>query len=142
MTEFFPGSRTPIPDFPPEPSAATAPFDLELAVGKPVDFVIEHRKNMPVYSIGQLAVMLNRKPGTIRMWERQEIIPVALWSKVVTAKGDEIDPIRGYRRYYSAKQLIRMRQIAADCGVLEDTSRSIRKTSFIRLVRELWAEDE
>lgn len=66
------------------------------------------------FSVGQLAAVLNRRPGTIRMWESEGIIPVSGWTK----PGKDRDP-RGTRRLWTRAQVEGIWRIAKEEGVLE-----------------------
>ena len=66
------------------------------------------------YTIGQLAVALNRSPVTIRKWERLGIIPVAAFRAPAEVKAKA-------RRLYSRAQLEIMVGIAWDEGLMRFT---------------------
>ena len=62
-------------------------------------------------TIGELARMLNRKPGTIRAWEAAGVIPS---SGYVTASQDP----HGRRRVYTRAQADGIARIAQEEGIL------------------------
>ena len=88
------------------------------------------------WGIGVLAAVLNRQPVTIRAWEKDGIIPRPTFSK----PGRDRDP-RGRRRLYTERQILGIRQIALEEGVLEPGPRiNILKTQFKERVTALFEE--
>jgi hypothetical protein len=83
------------------------------------------------YTVGQLAEALNRRPVTIRKWEREGIIPRSLFS------APSKDP-RGRRRLYTRAQIQGMVDIAREEGILHDPSKHITKTLFTLRVTDLF----
>lgn len=116
MTEFFPGSRVPLTGVPGIPSEYAIPDEF----GK--DFEIAG-KSMRLYSIGELAVILKRRPVTIRKWERLATIPKATFVK------PGVDA-RGRRRLYSREQVEAMLRIAMEEKILDVQTMQISKTQF------------
>lgn len=84
------------------------------------------------FTLGMLAKALNRKPGTIRKWERERIIP-----RATIVKGSS-DP-RGVRRLYTRAQIEGLIEIAKEEGIFDPQSkRSITNTQFTTKAVELW----
>lgn len=83
------------------------------------------------FTIGQLAMALNRKPVTIRVWERDGVIPKAMFR--MPSKD-----ARGKHRLYTRKQVEGMIQIAREEGMLYDLSKKISTTNFSARVIELF----
>lgn len=116
MTEYFPGSRQVItPPAGPPPETQVPPGKQYTIGGKPVE----------LYTIGQVAEVLNRKPVTIRKWEREGVIPSATFVKP-GANGD----VRGRRRLYSRAQVEALLRIAMEEKILNDLHKQITKTEF------------
>lgn len=84
------------------------------------------------FTLGMLAQALNRKPGTIRKWEREYIIP-----KATLIKGSN-DP-RGVRRLYTRAQVEGLIQIAKEVGIFNPAAKkSVRDTEFTQKAVELF----
>lgn len=81
-------------------------------------------REVELFSIGQLATALNRKPATIRKWEQDGTIPKATFTK------PGADHKHGRRRLYSRAQIEALVRIAQEEGILTHTSRQITKTQF------------
>src|SRR5581483_6670784 len=81
--------------------------------------------------IGELALALGRRPGTIRAWERRRILPPAPFS---SPSGD----YRGRRRMYSPQHIEGTRRIAAETGVLHGKPVDISRTNFPARMRGLY----
>ena len=113
---YFPGSRQPITP----PGGLRDP--LAGLVGK--KFTIGGRE-IELFGISELADALNRKPVTIRKWEREGHIPNATYTK----PGINKDP-RGRRRLYSRAQIEALVKIAQEEGILHDLHKQISKTNF------------
>lgn len=88
-------------------------------------------KEVELFTISQLASVLNRKPGTIRRWELEKVIPKATYVK----PGADQDP-RGRRRLYSREQVLAVHQAAGEEGILTDMHKQVSKTEFSHKV---WA---
>ena len=117
MTDgYFPGSRQPI--IPP----AGPPDLLRGVTGK--TFSIGGRQT-ELFTITQLAQVLNRKPVTIRKWEQQGYIPKATFVK----PGANQDP-RGRRRLYSRAQVEALVRVAQEEGILGDLHKQVSRTQF------------
>jgi hypothetical protein len=92
-------------------------------------------KDVEFFSIGQLALALNRRPVTIRKWESEGIIPRSTF----TAPSD--DP-RGKRRLYTRKQVEGIVKIAREEGILYDHSKHIKQTNFTARVIDLFKNNK
>ena len=124
--EFFPESRQPIA--PP----AGVPESLQLPAGKV--FTIGGRE-VELFTIGQVARILNREPVTLRKWERLGTIPKATFVK----PGANKDP-RGRRRLYSRPQAEALLRIAMEEKILYNPNVQISKTQFTPKVFKAFKE--
>jgi len=86
------------------------------------------------YKIGALARSLNRSVVTIRKWQDKGIIPKPNFAIPTKALGGKI-------RLYSRPQVLGLREIAEEEGILIDTTKAITHTRFeeraFNLFREL-----
>lgn len=104
MAEYYPGSKQPVKRY--GIDALIPPADEEFELNYP-DF-----KGTGYYTIGALCLALNRLPVTIRKWEKDGVIPKPTYIR------SSADP-RGKRRLYTKDQIMGMRKIAEDEGLLE-----------------------
>jgi hypothetical protein len=74
---------------------------------------------------------MNRKPITIRQWERSGVIPRSVYQ--VPGANEH-----GRRRLYTRAQIAGMITIADEEGILRNDRREIDKTNFIERVKKLW----
>ena len=92
------------------------------------------------FTVGHLALAMNRKPLTIRQWERKGIIPKSTYQRA-GANGSQ----HGRRRLYTRAQIEGMIKIAGEEGLLSNDRREIASTDFkprvLTLFRQLAAED-
>jgi hypothetical protein len=113
---YFPGSRQPI-------TPISGPKDvLEGRTGKV--FTIGGRA-VELFTISDVAELLNRRPVTIRKWEEKGFIPKATYAK----PGANKDP-RGRRRLYSREQVIALVTLADAEGILHNPHAQISQTNF------------
>ena len=77
------------------------------------------------YPISALAAALNRAQSTIREWERDRIIPPAL---ILNR-----DSRNGRRRLYTGAQIKGLRQLADECGVLDNMRAPVKDSEFSQL---------
>lgn len=83
------------------------------------------------FGIGDLARVLNRRPVTIRGWEKEGVLPPPAFSK----PGRDKD-LRGRRRLYTRHQIHAVWQVAKEEGILYPGPRiNIAKTRFTERVR-------
>lgn len=82
------------------------------------------------YTIGALAAALNRSTVTIREWHRLRVIPNAYITNA--------DSRNGRRRLYTEQMILQLRQLAADCEVLDNPRAPIIGSEFSRLSFVLW----
>jgi hypothetical protein len=125
--EFYPGSKKPIR--PPEPPDGEEPWRRR---GKPVSM---SGRQVRLYTIGSLAEALERKPITIRGWERDGIIPRSTFVK----RG--VDGKHGRRRMYSEAQIDGIVKIAHDMGLVPNYGagrRDVNMSEFSARVLELF----
>lgn len=128
--EFYPGSheRRQVNHVPDE--VAEAP---ELGDGK---ILIVAGYEVEFFEIGALASALNRKTGTIRMWENERILPPSGWVK----PGKDRD-VRGRRRLWTRPQIEGVWRIAKDEGVLDPGPHvKVTSTQFTARVAALFEE--
>lgn len=98
----------------------------------PEPVVVVH-KPKGTYMIGDLAKMLGRKAGTLRMWIDRGYIPEAThWS----AGSD-----KARKRLYTHEQAMGLLSICSDLGMIENKRTAITSV-FIERVRQLWDECE
>lgn len=88
-----------------------------------------------MFNISELAEALNRKPVTIRKWEREKVIPKATYVK----PGANGDP-RGRRRLWSRPQVEALVEIAESEGILYNLKANISKTNFKRRAYEAFRQ--
>jgi hypothetical protein len=144
VDEFYPGSKMR------RDAPRPGPDDSGLDLGIPYDRGIPDDPEMELYTIGVLALALNRDSRTIRTWERLGRIPLAQWNNFVhdagcaSDKGGDCDcppmDVRAHRRLYTRTQIEGMVSIAAEEGILENTARHITKTKFTERVLQQWRE--
>ena len=77
------------------------------------------------YPISALAAALNRAPGTIRELERLRIIPPAF---ILNR-----DSTNGRRRLYTGQQILGLRQLAEECGALDNLRYPMKGSEFSQL---------
>lgn len=125
----YPGSNkkiTPLPK--PQKSLQD---DKEAWDYQPRQFVVAGQLR-DFYLIGHLAKALNRRPVTLRKWERDGTIPK---SKYVAPSDDP----RGRRRLYTREQVEGIIKIAKEERILDNLNAPITKTRFTERVRELFS---
>jgi hypothetical protein len=83
------------------------------------------------FTVGHLAAAMNRKPITIRQWERSGVIPRSVYQ--VPGANEH-----GRRRLYTRAQIAGMITIADEEGILRNDRREIDKTNFIERITNLW----
>jgi hypothetical protein len=106
----------------PEPEAWDKPRVYTVA-GKDVEF----------FTVGQLAMALNRQPVTIRKWEEHGVIPSAVFR--IPSKSPN-----GKHRLYTRAQVEGIIRIAKEEGILYSHQKPIGKTRFTERVIELFAK--
>jgi hypothetical protein len=114
--DYFPGSQQPITPLASERDLIEGISGKQFTIGgRPVE----------LFTISQLAEVLNRKPVTIRKWEEKGFIPKATFTK----PGVGGDP-RGRRRLYSRQQVKAIVEIAESEGILHNPHAQISQTNF------------
>lgn len=97
-------------------------------------------KDTEFFTVGHLAIAMNRKPLTIRQWERKGIIPKSTYQRA-GRNGNQ----HGRRRLYTRPQIEGMIQIAGEEGLLTNDRREIASTNFkprvLALFRRLATDD-
>jgi hypothetical protein len=137
VTEFYPGSKTPVGVLSTPPGA--------LPIDEWLDQLAEEQRPPLVYSLdgkdvqfferGALAMVLGRKPGTLRLWEQQGRLPEPQFRKERAA--DKHDR-QGIRYLWTRDQVRGIYQIALDEGLLSGESVFITRTRFTERVVELF----
>lgn len=130
--EFYPGSKTPILRHPNRAERdnyvppANEAWDQDSATRRTQAIRGEERE---FFTLGALAVALNRRPVTLRTWERNKVIPGPLFVK----KGEDA---RGRRRLYSREQIEGLIKIAEEEGILFPDAKGfykpIKNTEFTK----------
>lgn len=82
---------------------------------------------MEFFDIGALALALNRRPATIRAWEAEGIIPKAQYIK---GKGT------GKRRLYTRAQILGMRTIAEEEGLLQPLPSPNHRQEYFKPIKD------
>ncbi|MFD9947225.1 MerR family transcriptional regulator [Nonomuraea sp. NPDC059023] len=124
------GSETPIPASWQRPAELDDPLE-----GKKPRVYKVRGIDTDFFTVGQLADVLGRKAVTIRKWEREGILPHPQYR--FTGKDT-----RGSRRLYTRAQVLEIRQIAQDEGILEPHSRPIKHTRFTERVLAMFREHQ
>lgn len=128
--EFYPGSTrvrhvNRVPDAPSKDPTAWDANPKEFKVGGVLG---------EYFGVGALALALERRPGTIRKWEREGVIPKA------TFRAPSADP-RGARRLYSRAQVEGIIRIAHDEGLMNPNLQiTLAKSGFTARVKALFEE--
>lgn len=126
LPEFYPGSRKPLVRHPNRHHDAEERPDPDRWDAKPQVHKIAGEAT-ELFTVGQLAQALGRRPVTIRTWERNKTLPNA----TVQLPGRNQD-VRGRRRLYTRAQIEGLVKIAQEEGLLNGDRRSIRATDFTR----------
>lgn len=130
--EFYPGTSKPITARAPQASE-DAEEDL---FAKPRTGYQVNGQPFPCYAIGVLAKALGRQVVTIRLWEREGLLPRTTFSSSRIQGG-------GKARLYTREQIEGVVRIAKEEGVYERSSRiSIRDTDFTERVKALFLDIE
>lgn len=128
--DYYPGSSKKI-SRPQAESAESAPEASNDWSSNPRTYVVDGNE-YEFFSIGDLAAALDRRPGTIRLWERQGYIPEGIRSPSVH---------EGKRqRIYTRPQIEGIVRIAAEVGILGEARPRIEKTRFRELVLDLFLD--
>lgn len=139
MTEFYPGSKQKKKEYGPKyKSPATQPEPEEIPGRGGKEFLVNGQR-VKLYPVGALASFLNRKPGTMRKWENEGIIPNATY--VLPS-----DSVNGQRRLYTEEQIRGLRRIAEEEGILEPSAggkwSAVETTQFRSRALQLFKELE
>lgn len=133
MVEFYPGSKMEVKTYDEgleqEPQNDEADFIKALFE---TDF-----KGTGFFTVGTLAKALQREPVTIRKWETDGVIPKPTLVKTSYDK-------RGRRRLYTKAQILGLRQLAQEEGILKPTGngkyKAITATNFKARALQLFKE--
>lgn len=135
---YYPGSKQKQKNYGPdyEPPRSAADDDPNLG---PSVFYGVHGKTVEFFKVGSLAAVLHRKPVTIRKWETEGIIPKTPY----VAPSEDT---RGRRRLYTREQIIGLRNIAAEEGILFPSAggswKPVLQTDFKAKAEKLFKELE
>lgn len=119
IRDFLPGADA----GPPADTQEQDRTDFDELLGRPV--ITGGDAATSFYPIGRLAAALNRSAGTLRDWERAGIIPEGY-----VINGDSRN---GRRRVYTGQQIRGLRQLALECGILDDLRAVVKGSEFSRL---------
>lgn len=134
--EFYPGSKRKIDhsEDADDPKVITDGWDAKPRMYK------RNGVDTEFFTVGHLAVAMNRKPLTIRQWERKGIIPKSTYQRA-GRNGSQ----HGRRRLYTRAQVEGMIKIASEEGLLTNDRREIASTNFkarvLTLFKQLAAKD-
>ena len=132
VKEYYPGSRKPI-DRLPTPTSQNHGGYYGVDPGwdnKPREYTMNGVKQ-DFFTIGQLALALGRRPVTMRLWEREGIIPKATYQV-------SSETANGRRRLYSRAQIEGLVVIAIEEGIIISHQRPISATNFTARAVELF----
>lgn len=130
INRLFPGSISKRKDFqsPANPARPIEnPFDFET----PRKYLISGELT-EFFTIGQIARVLGRKPGTLRKWERMGILPQAKY----LAPNPNKDA-RAKRRLYTRAQAEGIYRIAVEEGIVGST-KPVGSTNFAERAEKLF----
>ena len=125
--EFYPGTSKPVTTRKPR---TKTPEDDDGLFARPRKGYQYAGQPFPCYAIGILALALNRQPVTIRLWEREGLLPRTAFTSSKTQGA-------GKARLYTREQIEGIVRIAKEEGVY-DGSASIRDTNFTQRVKDLF----
>jgi len=134
-TEFYPGSSHPIVRHPNHPSVDSHTHNI----GIDSEWDRHPRKyqvngvEIEFFTIGHLALALGRRPVTLRLWEREGIIPKATYQINSESKN-------GRRRLYTREQVEGLVKLAVEEGILISHQRAIGGTQFTARSIELFKQ--
>lgn len=104
----------------PEPSPEYGEADVLL--GTPV--LLSHQGEVrEFFPIGSLAAALNRSVVTIRKWEKKGLLPKPRFGMPTAALGGRV-------RLYTRDQIVALRDIALEEGLLDDLTKPVTRTEF------------
>lgn len=136
MTEYYPGSKTPKRSYSENYKPPSQEPEEDVTLGRSRTFLV-YGEPKEFYGMGDLARALERKPGTIRKWESEGVIPNATF---VLPSSDQ----RGQRRLYTEEQIVGLRKIAQEEGLLDTTTggryTAIEQTNFRQRALALFKE--
>jgi hypothetical protein len=137
VTEFYPGSKTPVValDAPPEPLPVDEWLDQLAADQRPPLVYSLDCKDVQFFERGALAAVLQRKPGTLRLWEQKGILPEPQFRKDRPANKHDR---QGIRYLWTRDQVRGIYQIALEEGLLSGEPVFITRTRFTERVVELF----
>lgn len=139
MTGKYPGSKMQVKTFETPSQPRKQEVFEDFILGKPETFLVGGQPQ-EFYKLGSLAEALQRKQVTIRKWEADGVIPNPTF--ILPSKSKDV---RGQRRLYTKEQIMGLRTIADEEGLLETTSggqyKKIEQTNFreraLKLFRDL-----
>jgi hypothetical protein len=134
LGEFYPGSKERRDAAPSIAVDRASPAQLVVQGLGPGVMLLVNGVDVEFFKIGQLATALNRKPGTIRMWESTGILPPSGYVKPGKDRNDQ-----GRRRLWTRRQLEGIVRIALEEDVwYPNVGRKITSTQFTERVAALF----
>lgn len=118
--DYYPGSKRKID----HTDSDDKKSDLDAWDAKPRIYKV-NGQDTEFFTVGHLAIAMNRKPLTIRQWERKGIIPKSTYQRA-GRNGSQ----HGRRRLYTRPQIEGMIKIAGEEGLLTNDRREIASTKF------------
>lgn len=138
MSMTYPGSKMRQKSYGPNYKPPPLPDDSPVDLGDPKTFSV-NGVDTDLYQMGSLSAALNRQPVTIRKWEAEGIIPQPTY---LTGGHDT----RAKRRLYTKDQLLGLRKIAEEEGILYPSGngkwKPVEQTDFRRKALELFKQLE
>ena len=126
MQEFYPGTSRRRKTYSKPADVVTDDPTEILDLGK-AKLVLVNGQPQELYPLGAVARALNRQPVTVRKWESEGVIPR---SPFILPSHDP----RGQRRLYSKDQIMALRRVAEEEGLLSPNAngkwKSIEETDF------------
>ena len=128
----------PIKTFAPDYDPKEFPNPEEFTLGEGKTMLVQGKPKQ-FYTVGSLASALNRRSVTIRKWESEGVIPNATYFKPAEDK-------RGRRRLYTEEQILGLRELAKQEGLLEPNGngkwKAVNETKFKERALALFVELE
>jgi len=123
----FPGKREPVNRATPKPQPIEVTWDAS-----PRSYKVQG-VDTEFFTVGHLALAVNRTSRTVRYWERHGILPPATFRAPKPQKGSQVKPVGD--RLYSRAQIEAVVAVATEEGVLGGKAPT---PSFTAKVRRAW----
>lgn len=138
MTITYPGSKMKQKSYGPNYKPPPLPDDTVVDLGDPKQYLVRGVET-DLYQMSSLSAALNRQPVTIRKWEADGVIPQPTY---LVGSHDA----RAKRRLYTKDQLLGLRRIAEEEGILYPNAngkwKPVEQTDFRRKALELFKQLE